>query len=885
MSNVPYIFTPGISSAIFLPPNGDFAQYTASLRLGLSGAISLSSCYDKFGVLWQWSTFETGNPAVPGTSVLGLSALTAIAVSTGITAPSSWASTESSRVTGSTGPGPYVKRWLNETPLSGNLFNKSVICSATNATWIISSNRWISVPFIAPLTLTDEFPFTLQLKDYGLEQSTVSRYFNEPLLLSVTLSTGCQPSYSPSRLNLTFPLTSIAPPIVSVYTTNRYVLTGTDVKFENLTTNINYISCLEIDFDDGKVARLYNSEITIQNFITKYDIPGFKTLKLTVYYLNPTIPSFTTTFTNIVEVLTHYDTVSPTEYRDKDEPVLLPWPTQPKVGANDWIVADNINSCVNKFLQNLDYLTARSRYYAPSSSEFFGYIGRVSDNVLSGCDIWTWEDLDPLTTALQYNVTWRDVLSAETSVNTGSLTSCGSWPQHVCDDLSNPRGLGRYCIYWNWRDRNTNFSVDSIDVTWDLTKIGQTYEKKWLYEPCDTFFDFELCDTGQWNVNIPELNRYFPNIQLNRVQSKCIYTGITSRDNALFMSLKKEIRIIPNQYDVEFCNIQTTIDDVVEFSNIENICLASDNTLYVLDSVLSKVVGFSYNPTDLFEPLNAKISWGNFGTAGDRAGFSSPQDIHIDKLDNVWIADTGNSCFKQYSKSGVWINTIFDNALLSNPPISICVDSLLNVHVLTTKEIRVYSYSGTFLYSYSFSNYITETPTKIQTSYNREIIYLATSSQVIKFFRNGVFADYIIRQQTGVTNIAGICHDEFRNLLFVSNDRIIKYNDLMMLKTFKGTPIANVWEPKQIYIHEDEYIQNWVYTKTFERLWDNIEIFRNSLQYSETGCKSYKPTIHSKEKMIVGQNEIVTTATINRSLEYLWDNLLTFMDYFDPSCK
>lgn len=885
MSSISYIFTPGISSTIFLPPKGDFVEYTASLKLGLSGAISLSSCYDKYGVLWSWNTFETGNPLVPGTSFVGLCALTAIAVSTGITAPSSWATTESTKITGGGGFGRYIKRWLNETPLSGSLFNKSPICSATNAIWIISSNKWVSVPVIAPLTVTDKFPFPLQLKDYGFERNTVSRYFNEPLTLNVRVTAACQPSYTPIPLNLTFSLTSISPPIVKIYTANRYVLTGSEVKFENLTTKTNDISCLEINYDDGKIERYYNSEVATPIFTTSYTVPGQKTIAITVHYPNNFIPSFTTTFTNIIEVVTQYDVVSPTEYIEKDEPVALPWSNQPKVGANDWVVAENINACVDKFLQNLDYLAARSRYYAPSASEFFGYIGRVTNTVLTGCEIWNWDDLDPLTTALNYEVTWRDVLSATNFANSGKLVDCGTWPQHLCGDINNPRCFELYCLYWNWRDRNTNYSTDSINITWAQTKLSEIYEKRWYYQSCDTEIDFEICDIGQWNVNIPELDTYYPNIQLNRPQNKCLYTGIASRKNNLFVTYKKELRIIPDGYEVEICNIQNTTDDVIEFSNIENVCLASNNTVYVIDSILSRVVGFSYNPDNLFEPLQQKISWGSYGSAVEKTGFSNPKDIHIDQLDNVWVADTGNSCIKQYTRSGVWLNTIFDDIFLQTQPISICVDSKFNAHVLTQNNIRVYNYNGEYQFSYTFGNYTIETPIKIQTSYNREIIYLITPTQVIKFFRNGVFADYVIRQQTGVNNIAGISHDEYRNLLIVSDDKIIKYNDLMILKTVKGTPKSYVWSTNELYVHEEEYIQNWVYTKTFERLWDNIEIFRNSLQYTETGCRMYKPPIHGKEKMIVGQNELVTAAVINRVLGYLWDNLETFMDYFDPSCK
>ena len=59
----PYIFTQGIPDKLYLPANSTGVEYTITLNIGLSGATTLEKCYDKYGVLWQWSTFETGASA------------------------------------------------------------------------------------------------------------------------------------------------------------------------------------------------------------------------------------------------------------------------------------------------------------------------------------------------------------------------------------------------------------------------------------------------------------------------------------------------------------------------------------------------------------------------------------------------------------------------------------------------------------------------------------------------------------------------------------------------------------------------------------------------------------------------------------------------------
>ena len=107
----------------------------------------------------------------------------------------------------------------------------------------------------------------------------------------------------------------------------------------------------------------------------------------------------------------------------------------------------------------------------------------------------------------------------------------------------------------------------------------------------------------------------------------------------------------------------------------------------------------------------------------------------------------------------------------------------------------------------------------------------------------------------------------------------------MTLTKQKGDLPTNYWSLQDLYIHKEEYVQNWVYTKAFQRLWDNIEIFRSTLHYSTANCKSYKSPIHSKDKMIIGQNEIVTSTVINRVLGYLWNNFYSLVDYFDPNCE
>jgi hypothetical protein len=164
--------------------------------------------------------------------------------------------------------------------------------------------------------------------------------------------------------------------------------------------------------------------------------------------------------------------------------------------------------------------------------------------------------------------------------------------------------------------------------------------------------------------------------------------------------------------------------------------------------------------------------------------------------------------------------------------------------------------------------------------------YILFDTLVLKYFRNGVFAGYAISDIPGLSNMSSIYHDEFRNLLVTFNENIYKTVDVMKLKANTGNLPSTFWSLNDLFINKEEYVQNWVYNKSFQRLWDNIEMMRNTIFFGTSGaCTMYTPPPHSKDKILIGQNEIVTSTVINRCITYLWDNYNSLIKYFDPNCK
>ncbi len=882
-NGIEFVFNPGVGRTVLLPFNRSEANFQASLQTAIQGLGILSACYDKFGFIWKWSEFENCANKQFFTP-----------------APSSWATVECSAT--------FPKTWRGLTPTEINAgllqaedySTNAILCSAiTPPTWNLSTNRWSAPPVIN--TASNLFDYTLSLSDFGIELFTTSFQDDTNVTLGVQQTFTCQilvtdasqaPSYTindwkpkTTILNPVHNFISVAPSNFKIYTPNRFVLTGENIWFQNLTTNQFFLTALEINFDDNKVLYLTGADLRASYFNISYDGIGFKTITAKSYIRGLGTP-VVSRFPDIIQVLSEYDEVSPREYRSISDPLQLPWPNKPQVGINDWVTEDNINANIKKFYDNLKYLDSRGRVYTDTFSDYFGYLG-VQPTVfgeLTSCPLWTWEDLDCLNTSLPYTVTWRDVLTAASTFDTGEFAACGTWSQQQCDERDfNPVCFGKYNIFWQWKSLKASNSI--TQVTWRDTKCnGSERPKTWRYEP-SVNVSLVPCDEGLWNVNIPKLDTFYDPIPQSIIQSRCIYAGVASRNNELYAAQKTLIKILSSDYNATLYTNKTTLDDVLRFSDIKNICLDSNNKIYVLDGILNQVVVYTYEPISIGDDWKLFIQWGGFGTAAAPNKFRNPNDLHVDQFDNVWVSDTGNNCVKLYTSGGSWLRTITDDELKQTPPLSLCVDSQTNIHILTKENIRVYSYNGEFIFSYTYNNLVTSEPRKLNSSHNREVIYLACESQVVKFFRNGIFYGFIIKQKQNVNNITGIYHDEYRNLLITTNDKILKFPDKMTILKLKGDLPEKYWSLEDLYIHKEEYIQNWVYTKAFQRLWDNIELFRNNLIYTEGFCKGYKPPKHFKDKILIGQNEIVTSTVVNRVFDNLWDNLQSVIEYFNPNCQ
>jgi hypothetical protein len=878
------------------------AELVAALFGG--GAQSIDRCYDKYNIVWKWSNLE-GWPAVSATNPQSFS-----------NKPSSWADTQCTLAAGRPlipgGPPPkdpvsgqqgkYSKRWRFEGFNIDDGIIEPEYCTATTIIWTVSTSKWV-IDTEVPIT-EKRFEFPLTYFGNGTNFYTASLTENTDIVIRGQQTVNCTICAFPFDwgTRTTFLLESSKATILSrgdfrFYTNNRFVLVNEEVKFENLSKGFNNVIDIVIDFGDNILTTLSENDL-YNNFVVTYTTPGYKTLTVTINYTNGS--TLIEKYENIINVVTEYDVVEPKNYRTPKTEVMLPWPNKPYIAPNEWVTENNINSVIKKFYENLQYLDDRGRVYYDEPVEYYGWLGGpVSSDFI--CPIWTWEDIECATnfvfenSAIEIGTLWTNVECIDTNfpdiTANGSLAQCGTWEQHFRESSKtssyNPDCFGRHCIEWKWKYRRSN-NLANI-VQWKNTKFGEVYEKKWYSEPCITLEGDVItglnCNDGFWQVNIPKINDFYDPIPESACLGSevCAYRNITTFNDLIIVALPSQIKVLSSEYDPTFVGTKRTIDDFFAFKNIKNLEFDSTGKLFVLDGSLNRVVAYDFDITET-TPWVKILDWGGFGSSNSRNKYSSPNDLHIDNLDNVWIADTGNNCIKHYTNSGTWIQTIKYFEFTNNTPTSIVLDSENRLHALVGNKIIVFSYTGEYLFEYILNEFVDTTPLRLSVNRNREIIYVISSNKVGKYFKNGAFAGNIVQDKNCAQNITSVHQDKNRNVLVTSGEKILKYVDPMRIKQLKGDLPANYWKLNDLLIHKDEYVQDWVYNKAFQRLWDNIEIFRRTLIFELDSCQQYVPPVHTKDKISIGQNEIVTAASVNRIIDYLWENFVPIVEYFDPAC-
>lgn len=322
--------------------------------------------------------------------------------------------------------------------------------------------------------------------------------------------------------------------------------------------------------------------------------------------------------------------------------------------------------------------------------------------------------------------------------------------------------------------------------------------------------------------------------------------GVKEVDNKLYVINRETILVLDNSVSGNTLG-ETDIFEVNDyFVDLTAIDVDSANRIFVLDKTRNLIASMEFNSlSSIFIPLN---SWGGLGGPTSKYKFHSPTDMIIDKIDDsIWVVDNQNYAIKHYTNTGNWLNTIFMSA--SSEPISIGIDLNNYLHVLTNNNIvKKYTKDGTYYSEYSY-NRIGE-PKKIIAT-DTGFIYICFNNGIQRYLDTGTYSG-IFDNVYGVIDYRSISYNSNTKNLYVSNIfNILKYVDFPKIIEVKQSYTS--WPLSSIYIKPDEYVQDWVYNKSFSRLWESLEIFRRSLKgrigYETETIMITAPYISARERL------------------------------------
>jgi hypothetical protein len=435
---------------------------------------------------------------------------------------------------------------------------------------------------------------------------------------------------------------------------------------------------------------------------------------------------------------------------------------------------------------------------------------------------------------------------------------------------------------WVTADNVNSIVTKFYDVVIELEKNTQLVAPKSKFIGMLTSNTDELTSYSKWKVELVDLDDY-PLIDCSINDNRLIKdVAHVKNQNAFIIAHSNRLNVTTNERTPKVLATRQQATEIYNFQNIVSVNITPNGKVVVLDNVLLTISVFTIENNN----LRLLIDWGGFGTASSPNAFNNPADMHVDQQGNIYVADTGNNCIKKFTITGKNVLTLTDDGFLNNPPLSVCVDSESKMHCLTNNGVFVFDAYGTFLFQYIMFDGITGI-SKINTSFNRELLYITHEKGIVKYFKTGTIADhtfndYVCGDGTVLNNFSSVLQTEYRNVYGITNDKIVKIADIVKNVETKASLDSNLfWEIHSVLIHPEEYIQPWVYLKSFHRLWDNIELLRNSLFYNQLNCKTYIPPVYQKRDLVIGQNELVTNSVINRLSNQLWVNMQSLIKYFN----
>lgn len=395
---------------------------------------------------------------------------------------------------------------------------------------------------------------------------------------------------------------------------------------------------------------------------------------------------------------------------------------------------------------------------------------------------------------------------------------------------------------------------------------------------------------SNWWINLPVIDYNYtdPSVSvsgkftnLRDIKSVAV-PGVGS--NILIASNTTAVQILSSDFNAtEITSLSSFgVDD--PFVNIVSVEVdnnfGTDNRIYILDKTRHLVVVYKYSfSLDSWQLL---YSWGGVGGSRVKNKYKAPTDLRIGPSNDLWIVDSGNHVIKRYSRTGSWKQT-YTSPLLATKTLQSCTfNDAGNLVVLCSDCFVEFNSSGSSATMYTIPE-ISGTMNRIRTNADGGYFYVTTSSACYK-----ITQDYRYFSEFGSdlgVQYTSVYHDQHRNVLLATPTALINYVDKLDIISLMLDIKASLWPISAMYIQPDEFVQDWVYTKSFQRYFDNLRAIHGSVlgkfdYTTSAGVRTpivrnftpyeYKSLESSKADIFFGINELVTADVFNRNIEKLY---------------
>ena len=358
-----------------------------------------------------------------------------------------------------------------------------------------------------------------------------------------------------------------------------------------------------------------------------------------------------------------------------------------------------------------------------------------------------------------------------------------------------------------------------------------------------------------------------------------------------------------------------------KFTNIKSVEVDSNEFIWVLDDAgdHGKVGIFSYEENWKFQS-----SW-NVTTEGSPKYMINPTDLKL-REGKVYISCDSESTGQEirvFTEVGSYEGSVSHEDLINIESVAVTTD-----YITALSENKLYRFGmdlqfievidlfeQIFTYNYATQLYDEATITKLCNNRNGVFFYGIAGNQIYKFGQSGVILESFGETMVNYINssisipdelyydkdISDLYHDINYNLFASSKYDVVKYYDRAevydrLLDDLSFNIYDEVWDESQLDVGQDENTTSWIYNRVFDRILDNLNMYRLALKGSQVlissntfetvsidnfNPKQYVPLDYNKGDIAIGVNELHCEGALNRCLRQLHECFETCLGFIN----